>query len=168
MKNNGYVIGVDPDVSKSGVAVLDCEKRAFVRVEALAFPELVDFLTTLASNPFGYERKITFVLEDSDLSTNWHCSYKDNKATAAAKGRSVGMCHATARHIKELAEHYGFEVILQKPLVKCWGGRDRKITHEEAAQFMTGLPKSTNQESRDAALLAWNYSGFSTYLQPKK
>lgn len=168
MKTSGYIIGIDPDVEKSGVAVLNCEERRFTRVESMSFSELVDFLLKLEADiACGEPLDITFVLEDSDLSTNWHCSYKDNKATAAAKGRSVGMCHATARHIKELVEHYGFEVILQKPLVKFWKGRDRKITHEEAAQFMTGLPKSTNQESRDAALLSWVCSGFSIYLQPK-
>lgn len=160
MKTNGFVIGIDPDVEKSGVAVLDCEKREFARVEAMSFPELVDYISVVPADIQAEGYEVTLVLEDSDLSTNWHCSYKDNKATAAAKGRSVGMCHATARHIKEVAEHYGLEVVLQKPLVKFWKGRDRKITHEEAAKFMRGLPKQTNQETRDAALLAWNYAEY--------
>ena len=153
------IIGIDPDVEKSGVAVLSDVFKKFVQVEAMTFPELVDFLKHLGDTITANHR-LTVVLEDSDVSTNWHCSPRDNKATAAAKGRSVGMCHATARHIKELAEHYGLEVVLQKPLVKFWKGRDRKITHEEAAKFMTGLPKSTNQESRDAALLAWSYAEY--------
>jgi hypothetical protein len=105
-------------------------------------------------------------MEDSDLSTNWHVSPRDNKATAAAKGRSVGICHATARHLKECAENFGLEVVPMKPLrkqfegVRFWKGRDGKITHEEAAYFMRGLPKQTNQESRDAALLAWAYADY--------
>lgn len=160
MKTNGFVIGIDPDVEKSGVAVLDCEKREFTRVVAMSFPELVDYLSVVPADIQAEGYKVTLVLEDSDVSTNWHCSYKDNKATAAAKGRSVGMCHATARHIKEIAEHYGLEVVLQKPLRKVWKGSDGKITHEEAAYFMRGLPKSTNPETRDAALLAWNYAEY--------
>lgn len=167
MKTNGFIIGIDPDVEKSGVAVLDCEKREFEKVEAMSFPELVDYLAVVRFDIEGLdEKEAVIVLEDSDLSTNWHCSYKDNKATAAAKGRSVGMCHATARHIKEIAEHYGLEVVLQKPLRKLWKGRDGKITHEEAAYFMRGLPKQTNQETRDAALLAWNYADFPIRVKP--
>ena len=161
MRREGYVIGIDPDVEKSGVAVLNCEKREFEKVVAMSFPELVDYLAVVRFDIEGLdEKEAVIVLEDSDLSTNWHCSYKDNKATAAAKGRSVGMCHATARHIREIAEHYDLEVVLQKPLRKMWKGRDGKITHEEAAYFMRGLPKQTNQESRDAALLAWAYADF--------
>jgi hypothetical protein len=40
-----------------------------------------------------------------------------------------------------------------------WNGKDGKITHEELAAF-TGLKGRTNQEERDAALIAWNYAGF--------
>jgi len=161
MKREGYVIGIDPDVEKSGVAVLDCEEREFTRVQALTFPELVDFLTAINADLIvGEFSDIVIVIEDSDLSTNWHVNPRDNKATAAAKGRSVGMCHATARHIKEIAEHYGLEVVPMKPLRKCWKGRDGKITHEEVAYFMRGLPKQTNPETRDSMLLAWAYADF--------
>lgn len=166
MKRNGYIVGIDPDVEKSGVAVLDCEKREFTRVVAMSFPELVDYISVVPADIQAEGYEVTLVLEDSDLSTNWHVNPRDNKATAAAKGRSVGMCHATARHIKEIAEHYGLEVVLQKPLVKMWRGRDRKITHEEAACFMRGLPKRTNQEGRDAALLAWSYADFPIRVKP--
>lgn len=37
-------------------------------------------------------------------------------------------------------------------------GKDGKITHEELASF-TGVKERTNQEGRDAALLAWTYAG---------
>ena len=105
-------------------------------------------------------KDVVVVIEDSDLSVNWHYNSRDSKAVCAAKGRSIGMCHATARHLKECAEAYGLEVVPMKPLRKCWKGRDNKITHEEAAYFMRGLPKQTNPESRDAALLSWSYAGF--------
>ena len=154
MKREGFVIGIDPDVEKSGFALLDCEAMEFKRVEALKFPELLDVLSIVASN------KYVVVIEDSDLSVNWHYNSRDSKAVCAAKGRSIGMCHATARHLKECAEAYGLEVVPMKPLRKCWKGRDGKITHEEAAYFMRGLPKQTNQEGRDSALIAWSYADF--------
>ena len=159
MRRNGYIVGIDPDVEKSGVAVLDCAAREIKAVEAKTFPELVNYLQLCSDSKVGgYD--VVVVIEDSDLSTNWHVNPRDNKATAAAKGRSIGMCHATARHLKECAESYGLEVVPMKPLRKMWKGRDGKITHEEAAYFMRGLPKTTNQESRDAALLAWVYADY--------
>jgi hypothetical protein len=52
-----------------------------------------------------------------------------------------------------------YEVVEEvKPLKKCWKGRDGKITHEELARF-TGLMGHTNQDGRDAALLAWVRAG---------
>ena len=152
-------MGIDPDVSASGLAVLDCSRREFQKVGSYPFPEIVDALALLAADKVAGQ-EVTVVLEDSDLSTNWHMSPRDSKAVAAAKGRSVGLCHATARHLKECAENFGLEVVMMKPLRKFWKGRDGKITHEEAAYFMRGLPKQTNQESRDAALLAWAYADY--------
>ena len=159
MKRNGLVIGIDPDVEKSGFATLDCEVREFTVVRALTFPEMVDKFAELAAMK-AEGREVVVVMEDSDVSTNWHYNSRDSKAVCAAKGRSVGMCHATARHLKECAEDYDLEVVLMKPLRKFWKGRDGKITHEEAAYFMRGLPKQTNPESRDAALLAWAYADY--------
>ena len=159
MKRNGFLVGIDPDVSKSGFALLDCEAREFTQVEALTFPAVIDRFAELAAMKAD-GKAVTVVMEDSDLATNWHYNSRDSKAVCAAKGRSVGLCHATARHLKECAENFGLEVVMMKPLRKFWKGRDGKITHEEAAYFMRGLPKQTNSESRDAALLAWAYADF--------
>ena len=165
MKREGFVIGIDPDVEKSGFALLNCKEGFFVHVEALTFPALIDRLSDYGEAKAN-GKNIVVVIEDSDLSTNWHVNPRDNKATVAAKGRSVGMCHATARHLKECAEAYGLEVVLQKPLVKMWRGRDRKITHEEAEYFMRGLPKQTNQEMRDSCLLCYAYADFPIRVKP--
>ena len=159
MKRNGFLVGIDPDVSKSGFALLDCEAREFTQVEALPFPDMVDRFAELAASKVD-GKDIVVVMEDSDLATNWHYNSRDSKAVCAAKGRSVGLCHATARHLKECAENFGLEVVMMKPLRKFWKGRDGKITHDEALYFMRGLPKQTNQESRDAALLAWGYADY--------
>ena len=164
MKRNGFVVGIDPDVSKSGFALLNCEAREFVQVEALPFPDMVDKFAELAAMKAD-GKDVVVVMEDSDLSTNWHYNSRDSKAVCAAKGRSVGLCHATARHLKECAENFGLEVVMMKPLRKFWKGRDGKITHDEAAYFMRGLPKQTNQEGRDAALLAWAYADFPIKLR---
>lgn len=159
MKRNGFLVGIDPDVSKSGFALLDCEARKFTQVEALTFPAVIDRFAELAAMKAD-GKAVTVVMEDSDLATNWHQNILDSRAVCAAKGRSVGLCHATARHLKECAENFGLEVVMMKPLRKFWKGRDGKITHDEALYFMRGLPKQTNQEGRDAALLAWAYADY--------
>lgn len=166
MRREGYIVGIDPDVEKSGVALLDCEAMEFKAVETQSFADLVDYFSILATDRYYAHKSVVIVIEDSDLSVNWHYNSRDSKAVCAAKGRSVGMCHATARHLKECAEAYGLEVVPMKPLRKCWKGRDGKITHEEAAYFMRGLPKQTNQEGRDSALLSWCYADFPIRVKP--
>lgn len=58
-----------------------------------------------------------------------------------------------------MCKHYRIEVLPHFPLKKHWKGKEGKITHEELAYF-TGIKKRTNQDARDAALLAWNFAGF--------
>ena len=165
MRREGFVIGIDPDVEKSGLAVLNCATREFDVVKAVSFPCAIDTLGAYADIlKAGVD--VIVVIEDSDLSVNWHYNSRDSKAVCAAKGRSVGMCHATARHLKECAEAYGLEVVQMKPLRKCWKGRDGKITHAEAAYFMRGLPKQTNQEMRDSCLLCYAYADFPIRVKP--
>lgn len=163
----GYIIGIDPDVDKSGFAVLDCAAAAFVRCEALSFPELIDSLAMYAADNILHDH-ITVVMEDSDISCNWHLDPRDKKSVVAAKGRSVGMCHATARHLRECAENYGLSVTGIKPLKKIWKGKDGKISHAEIASFATGCPKKTNQEVRDAMLLSWNYANLPIRIKKEK
>ena len=50
MKRTGFVVGIDPDVSKSGFALLDCEAREFTQVEALTFPAVIDRFAELAAS----------------------------------------------------------------------------------------------------------------------
>jgi hypothetical protein len=62
-----------------------------------------------------------------------------------------------------MCEHWGISHDIIKPLVlrvkgrNIWRGKDGKITHEELAAF-TGITGRTNQEERDAMLIAWNYA----------
>lgn len=157
-----FILGIDPDVTKSGIARLNVEDKNLVDVRAISFVDLVEYLGSIRQ----HAGKMVIVIEDSDSTTNWHTeklvyaplNIKGKLNKAAAIGHGAGMCHATQRHIQEIAEAYGFTVHLQKPLKKCWKGPDGKITQDEALQFMTGLPGRCNQECRDAALLAWNYA----------
>ncbi len=164
MEKPRFIIGIDPDVKKSGFAVLDVDAKKIVQVEALSFPDLILMLNRICIDnrlEFGQPKLfgVQIVIEDSDDTTNWHLPAGVNIRAAAAIGHNVGLCHATQRHIQEWVVNLGFDVKLTKPLKKEWMGRDGKITQEEIMQFIPELPKKMNQECRDAALLAWNEAG---------
>ena len=62
-----------------------------------------------------------------------------------------------------MCEHWKIPYEFVKPLKKIWQGRDRKITAEELEQ-VTGKMIRTNQEGRDAALLAWTHADLPVQL----
>ena len=170
-KRYAYILAIDPDIEKSGVAFLNVNERRFERAQAMTFPELLAYIDKLAA--LVGEFRPLLVIEDSDSSTNWHLnkvkasglSLDRKLRIAAAIGRSAGMCHAVIRLLNEYAQARGVDVRMQKPLRKCWKGADGKITHEEITQFTKGLPGRTNQEVRDAALLAWTYANLPIRLK---
>ena len=160
-KRYNYIIACDPDITRSGVAFLNVSERRFEMVQAMTFPELLAYIDKLAA--LVGELRPLLVIEDSDSSTNWHLnkvkasglSLDRKLRTAAAIGRSAGMCHAVIRLLNEYAQARGVDVRMQKPLRKTWRGANGKISQVEAVQFLNGLPSRCNQECRDAALLAW-------------
>lgn len=152
------IIAIDGDVTKSGVAFLERRTRR-LEVSNLAFPPLIDYLKSEARKAKDAGLSLIVLVEASwMIKGNWHLSSWERRQRAAAKGYDVGRNHETGRKIVEVCRHLGIEVVEHYPLRKCWRGRDGKITHEELASF-TGLRGRTNQDARDAALLAWTFAG---------
>lgn len=149
-----YYIGIDPDVEKSGFALLE-KATGKLELESLTFPQLMNRLVKVKA-----EGKTAQVIVEAGWLNqgNWHIRYTDNKGQAAKKGYQVGRNHETGMKIIEVAKFFGFDVVEKKPLRKIWRGKDGKITAEELASF-TGYTKKSNQDARDSALLAWNASG---------
>ena len=157
-------MAIDPDVDKSGVAYL---KRATRQLEVsnLTFPQLLDYLQHVKQVRDNEGESVIIVVEAGWLiSSNWHLKSKDNKKIASAKGNSTGRNHEVGRKIVEMCKHYGLDVHEQYPLKKSWKGNEGKITHEELSSI-TGLMGRTNQEARDAALIAWHYAGLPIRLK---
>jgi hypothetical protein len=158
MKKKKILIGIDPDVDKNGVAYLDCHTRQ-LEVCTLLFPDLLDYLQWVKRKAEQSGADLTVVVEAGWLNVNnWHLTQGASRAKAASIGNRTGRNHETGRKIVEMCRHWNMKVDEVKPLKKCWKGRDGKITHEELCKF-TGLMGHTNQEGRDAALLAWVYAG---------
>lgn len=143
-----YYIGIDPDVEKSGFALLE-KATGKLELESLTFPQLMNALVKVKAE--GKNAQV--IVEAGWLNQgNWHIRYTDNKGQASKKGYQVGRNHETGMKIIEVAKFFGYDVVEQRPLKKCWKGKDGKITAEELAE-LTGYTKRSNQDARDSALL---------------
>jgi hypothetical protein len=151
------IIAIDPDVDKSGVAELRTGDR-LLGATSLTFPQLLDFFQFVKREMITAKGlTVTVVVEAGWLNaiSNYHTK-ADRKGQRIAK--NVGANHQVGKMIVEMCRHYGIDVVEVRPLKKMWKGKDGKITHKELAAF-TGITGRTNQESRDAALIAWVYAG---------
>lgn len=162
------VIGIDPDAERSGVAMVEVGTKK-LECAAVTFPELLDYLKFVKG--VNETKGITFIviIEGGWLNKgNWHLPPVCTKYRAAAQGRSVGMNHQTGILLAEWCKYNNIPFEIVKPLQKCWQGKDKKITHEELATITGFLDHRTNQEQRDAALLAWWYAGLPIRIKAKR
>ena len=149
-----YYIGIDPDVSKNGFAVVS-SSGCVVDVGCLPFAELVDYIVLFTMS----HSNVLVCIEGGWLNrTNWHTSGA-SIAMAARIGNAAGRNHQTGILLNEMLVYRGIRTKVIKPLRKYWSGQDRKITHQEIAKITRIKRKATNQEERDALLLAWVCAG---------
>lgn len=154
-----YIIGIDPDIEKSGLAVLDTKLKSFEMLTCLNFPFLIERICTYDIN------SVTVVVEAGwKVSTNFHVFKNHNPKTAAEIGNRTGRNHAVAILISEVLRHRGYHVIDAHPLKKCWKGRDGKISSFEF-NSITGFSKRSNQEMRDSGLIAWVYAELPIFMK---
>lgn len=163
MSRADYIIGIDPDTVKSGVALLETS-TFHLELRTLSFPELIDYIIYLRDRNRFDGKTLQVVVEAGWLhqKSNFH-GYAGHRAEKIAK--NVGANHETGKKIIECCRHWGIDCSEVPPLAlqvggfHLWSGPDGKITHAELVA-VTGLKASrTNQEERDAALLAWNRAG---------
>lgn len=151
MTNHDIIIGIDPDVEASGVATLI---RGTKKIDAttMTLPVLMDYLRRVR-----YPTLTIAVVVEASWTTahNFHSLPSDSKAVSAKEGYHVGRNHQIGIDIADIARHFSLDVRLQPPLRKIWKGKDRKITHEEICAITGYTAKRSNQEERDAMLLAW-------------
>jgi hypothetical protein len=162
-KGYTHIIGIDPDSKASGVATLDLEKRELL-LSTQPFYSLTDMLQDIKESEVVLNGRKTLVVIENAYSTshNWHYSPNDTRGTIAKKGYSVGLCAQTYNLLRVYLQMKGLDFIEQLPLTKIWRGGGGKISHEELVghckrNLVTLHPSSekrSNQEERDAALLA--------------
>lgn len=148
-----YIIGIDPDTIKSGIAVLNTSNNE-IELFSKSFPETIEFLKWFS------EQHSNFIIV---VEAGWKVKKSNYHKVFGRRGeniaKKVGSNHETGKKIIQMLEYFRIPVIEQYPLKKIWNGHEGKITHEEIAKFMK-FPKKSNQEVRDAALLAWCFADF--------
>jgi hypothetical protein len=130
-------IGIDPDVDKSGVAIID-GKDTFLK--NLTFFELFDVLNQQK------EREPTVYIECGFMNkSNWH-KLSDKSASINTKiGERTGANFEVAKKIVEMCAYIGIEYVQIKPT--------KSKINSDTFKKITGLNIRTNQEQRDAYML---------------
>lgn len=166
------IIGIDPDIDKCGVAVLDVASKT-ISLNDMDITMLIYHVFEILK-PYKRDECAVVVEIDRAHCHNWHLTPYDTKASAASKGFDQGRCFSVAETLCQFFNYANCEVVEKAPLVKMWSGPDRKITHEELTSLV-GLNfsfktkrRTSNQEQRDAALLALDVSDIPIILSPKK
>lgn len=134
---NQIIIGIDPDLEKSGVAILGQE----LQLKNLTFPETVELLRDFQDEI----KKVVIEAGWLNKKSNFHGRHGQSKAKGESIARNVGENHATGKLLVEMAKSLGLAVVEVKPT--------RTKLKAEDFNRITGWQGRTNQEQRDAAML---------------
>lgn len=149
------IIGIDPDVDQSGVARIDTAERK-TWATTLNFPLLIDYVVTVSRDAARKGKTLKVIVEASwQCRKNWHLKRYEKPSVAARKGYDEGRNHDTGQKIVEMLRFHNVNVVEKYPLRKVWKGPDRKITHAEMTAVCGWDKTRSNQEERDAMLIAW-------------
>lgn len=150
--NKTLVVGIDPDVDKSGIAIWDAAIKKLTVVEALAFWDIIPFILSHSE----YIKKVR--IEAGWLnSSNWHThtgkgekrrKLKSNEM--AESGRRVGRNHQVGILLMDFCKKYAIDCEEVKPYESNWWKNDGN-----RFALTTGWKGVTNPEKRDAAMLVY-------------
>lgn len=139
------IIGIDPDIESSGVAVRHAPGDQW-ELTTMRYFELFDYLKENADQI----KQVRVEAGWLNKKANWHNNNK-GPGVAARIGSATGANAEVGRKICEMLDYLCIPYTTVKPLKKIW--RKGKISHEELERLLKRKLKRTNQESRDAALL---------------
>ena len=164
------IIAIDPDVEKSGVAIMFnnniiVEKMNFVLLtEYLKASQNIDNLIVVIEAGW-LNKKSNFTLNTTKIIRMYGKEYveKFEALIATKRAKNVGENHETGRKIVEFLKHYNIPYKELAPLNKHWKGTNKKITKEELNGILerNGFEtfKSNNQDERDATLILLSFIG---------
>jgi len=138
------IIGIDPDIDKSGIAVYNSD-RGILNIDNQGFFDLLSEISWQRNQAYD----VIVLIECGYLNkSNWHAT-KNKAKYAAAIGAKVGANHQISRLLVEFCEREMIDYREIQP-------KRKKINHNDFIN-VSGLDfKRTNQEQRDAAMLILN------------
>jgi len=146
LKMNNYIIGIDPDSEKYGVAII--KNGVLVTVRSMCITDLVPMLAELSENA-----SVEVNIEDlcAIKASSFNHSSRDRPAVRYKKSEHVGMCKQAQKVVEKFCEVYGIAVRKHK-VSKMW--KDSK-KGRAALKSVFGWDKESNEDSRSAAYFAW-------------
>ena len=132
------LIGIDPDIDKSGVALLFGSQ---LELNNLSFFELFDYLQEKKT-----AKNLSVYVECGFLNGgNRHLKFGGSNALNSKIGERIGSNHETAKKIIEMCEYLKIKHFKVKPT--------RSKSTNDFFKQVTGFTGQTNQEQRDAFFL---------------
>jgi len=140
------VIGIDPDLKKSGVAVVI--NGEVITLDCLKLLNLIEFI-------YEHKHRAHFVIENVNHDKATYIRSGTNNRVMQNISQKVGMVKAIGIVIEEILADIGAEYTSMKPL----RGSVKKAKNDaKLFNKITGWEGKSNQDKRDAALLAMSYS----------
>ena len=103
------LIGIDPDVEKSGVAYYESDTKK-LELSNLTFFQLFDYLQHVERNKADLD-EVTVVIEAGWLNkSNWHVTHGTANINAQI-GQRTGANHEVGRKIVEMCKYIGLNQI---------------------------------------------------------
>lgn len=139
------LIGIDPDLKKSGFAVWYKDEKD-LNIGTLSFFDLQEALRNWSRD--WIHGSVEVIIEAGWLNSksNFHSSKKQSKVVGERIAKNVGENHATGKLIAEMCEHLKLNYKLVKPTTKK--------TDKDLFKKITGID-CKNQEMIDAAMMVY-------------
>lgn len=133
------IIGIDPDLIKSGVAILGDS----LELKTLTFAETVELFRTQQNQI----KKVVIEAGWLNSKSNMHGRIGQRKSVGERIAKNVGENHATGKLLVEMAKSFNLNVVEVRPT--------RTKKNAEEFKRITGYMGRTNPEVRDAGMLIW-------------
>lgn len=137
------IVGIDPDVDKSGIAVVDGNTGKVIDLLNLCEKNYLDFLATYRNQI----NKVVFSAGWLNKKTNFHRKDGERVGVSEKKALNVGLNHQVGITLMRLTySTFGLPIQQLQP-------NSAKIKDRAKFAKFTGWKGKSNQETRDAAIL---------------
>ena len=143
---SSMVIGIDPDLVKSGVATVIDGKLA--TLDSMEFFKLTEFI-------LEHKHVAHFIVEDVECNGATYQRGKANQAVMKKIAQNVGQVKAIGRLLGVYLNGCDAQFTLIKPLR---GEAKKAKTDARLFNKLTGWQGQSNEDKRDAAMLALSYT----------